>query len=324
MDGIYLRKARELLAQRKEANAAERARRLTEANTAIPELREIDAALRGLMGQVLRATLNGDSASELAIIEHESQRLCARKAELLAARGYRADWLDEIYDCPRCRDSGYLHNGEMCECLKKLCEQTQAAELSEALRLGNESFADFDLNWYTGVDRTRMELTLETAKEYAVRFGAVNASLLFQGGTGLGKTFLSGCIAKTVSARGFGVVYEGAQNAFAAFEEQKFSRDAETYAAASERVKRIMGCQLLILDDLGTELTTSFTQSALYYIVNSRLAAHTQTVISTNLSDAELAERYLPQIASRISGEYDTLLFLGEDIRAIRKQQRYS
>ncbi len=85
-----------------------------------------------------------------------------------------------------------------------------------------------------------------------------------------------------------------------------------------------MACQLLILDDLGTELTTSFTQSALYYIVNSRLAAHTQTVISTNLSDGELAERYLPQIVSRIGGEYDTLLFMGEDIRAIRRRERYS
>ena len=119
------------------------------------------------------------------------------------------------------------------------------------------------------------------------------------------------------------MVYESAQEAFGAFEEQKFSRDAETYATASEKVKRILCCDLLILDDLGTELTTSFTQSALYNIVNTRLTENRKTVISTNLTDAELASRYLPQIASRIGGEYDTLLFLGEDIRAIRKEQRY-
>ena len=119
------------------------------------------------------------------------------------------------------------------------------------------------------------------------------------------------------------MVYETAQEAFAAFEEQKFSRDAETYAAATEKVKRILGCELLILDDLGTELTTSFTQSALYYIVNTRLTEHRKTIISTNLSDAELAARYIPQIMSRIGGEFDKLPFMGRDIRAIRKEQRY-
>ncbi|MBE6997896.1 MAG: hypothetical protein E7427_06975 [Ruminococcaceae bacterium] len=151
-----------------------------------------------------------------------------------------------------------------------------------------------------------------------------SANLLLQGGTGLGKTFLSGCIAKTVSEKGFSVVYLTAQEAFAAFEEQKFSRDAETYAAASEKVKRILRSQLLILDDLGTEMTTGFTQSALYNIVNTRLTERRQTIISTNLDDKALAARYLPQTTSRISGEYDTLLFMGEDIRAIRRSQRYN
>jgi DNA replication protein DnaC len=168
-----------------------------------------------------------------------------------------------------------------------------------------------------------MELTLAAARAYAGGFGPDSTNLLLQGGTGLGKTLLSRCIAATVSAGGHSVVYETAQEAFGAFEEQKFSRDAETYAAASEKVKRTLHCELLILDDLGTELTTSFTQSALYNIVDSRLTAGRKTVISTNLTDAELAERYIPQIVSRIGGEYDKLPFLGRDIRAIRKEQRY-
>ena len=113
-----------------------------------------------------------------------------------------------------------------------------------------------------------------------------------------------------------------AQDAFAAFEEQKFSRDAETYAAASEKVNRILSCDLLILDDLGTELTTNFTQSALYSIINSRLAANKKTLISTNLSHEELATRYIPQTVSRLNGEYDTLFFMGRDIRAIKKEHR--
>ena len=186
-----------------------------------------------------------------------------------------------------------------------------------------ERFADFDLNYYQGEARACMEVTLKAARTYAEHFSPDSGNLLLQGGTGLGKTFLSRCIARTVAAQGCSVVYETAQEAFTAFEDQKFSRDAETYAAASERVQRILNADLLILDDLGTELTTSFTQSALYYIVNTRLTDHRKTVISTNLTDGELAARYLPQIASRIGGEYDTLLFLGEDIRAIKKQQRY-
>jgi len=188
---------------------------------------------------------------------------------------------------------------------------------------GGESFADFSLRWYGEAERSVMELTLDTARSYAVHFARGSGSMLFQGGTGLGKTFLSGCIAKTVSGRGYGVVYEGVQNAFAAFEEQKFSRDAETYTAASEKVRRILECDLLILDDLGTELTTSFTQSALYTIVNTRLCEGRSTIISTNLSDAELEKRYLPQTVSRILGEYDVLPFVGADIRAQKKERRY-
>ena len=228
---------------------------------------------------------------------------------------------------PRCGDKGYLNDGSMCDCLKALYEAERTREITAALQLGEETFADFDLKLYPeGEARECMELTLNNAREYAVRFSPDAPNLLFQGGTGLGKTFLSGCVAKVVSGRGFSVVCETAQSAFAAFEEQKFSRDAETYARASEKVRRILECNLLILDDLGTELTTSFTQSALYNIVDTRLNApghDRKTIISTNLSDAQLQKRYIPQTVSRVAGEFDTLLFLGRDIRAIRKERRY-
>lgn len=325
LDGRLLARARERLAVRREANSAERDRRETEAYAAAPELRRIDAELRALVGRVVDLAGRGATDPEgLEQVRRESLELCARKAETLVAHGFAPNYLDDIVDCPRCGDTGYTKDGSVCFCLQKLYEEELAKDLSAGMRAGAENFTDFRLDYYQGEARECMELTLAAARGYAESFGANSGNLLLQGGTGLGKTFLSGCIARTVSARGFSVVYETAQEAFAAFEEQKFSRDAETYAAASEKVKRIMACQLLILDDLGTELTTSFTQSALYYIVNSRLAAHTQTVISTNLSDGELAERYLPQIVSRIGGEYDTLLFMGEDIRAIRRRERYS
>jgi len=325
MDGKVLARARARLAETKEKNAALRDAREAEAYRRIPALHGVDASLRNLLGEVIAATAQrgADGSAALAQVQQRSEALCAEKAGLLTKNGYPATWLDEIFTCPACRDSGYLADGTMCSCLKALYEEERAKELSAVCKMGADSFADFSLDYYTGEARACMELTLATARQYAVSFDRSSPNLLLQGGTGLGKTFLSGCIAKVVSAKGFSVVYETAQAAFGAFEEQKFSRDAETYAAATQKVKRILSCDLLILDDLGTELTTSFTQSALYNIINTRLSEGGRTIISTNLTDGELAERYIPQIVSRVDGEFDTLLFMGRDIRAIRKEQRY-
>lgn len=324
LDGKLLGRARERLARQREENAARLDAREAEAYARIPELRRIDQALRALLGQVLSLTANHQASPEaLDEIQKHSLELCGDKAELLTAAGYPADYLDEIVSCPKCRDTGYLRDGGICTCLLSLYEAERAAELSAGLRAAPDSFGDFSLDYYSGTARECMELTLAAAKRYAAGFGPDSGNLLFQGGTGLGKTFLSGCIAKTVSAGGHSVVYAPVQEAFGALEAQKFSRDGDTYADATEKVRQILNCELLILDDLGTELTTSFTQSALYHILNTRLTAGRKTLISTNLSDGELAERYIPQIVSRISGEFDTLLFLGRDIRAIRKEQRY-
>lgn len=325
LDGRLLGRARVRLSEKKEQNAALRDAREAEAYKAIPQLRRIDAALRGLVGEVLQTSIGGreDSAATLERVQQKSTELCAQKAELLVENGYPSDWLDGIVDCPKCNDTGYLRDGSICTCLRALYEEERAKELSGLLKAGEESFADFRLDYYTGEARECMELTYRAAYQYAVSFGAESPNLLLQGGTGLGKTFLSGCIAKTVSANGRSVVYEPVQSAFAAFEEQKFSRDAETYASATEQVRRIMNCELLILDDLGTELTTGFTQSTLYYILNTRLTENKKTIISTNLSDRELADRYIPQIVSRINGEFDPLLFMGRDIRCIKKERRY-
>lgn len=322
-DGKLLARARDTLARRREAHEAERDAREARLWQENPALRDTDAALRALMGEVVSLAVSHAGPEAFADLERRSAELCERHRELLAAAGYPENYLDGDIDCPDCRDSGYLPSGEMCHCLRALYESERAKELAAALALGEESFADFSLDYYTGADREQMELVLNACRSYAVKFGPDSPNLLFRGGTGLGKTFLSGCIAKTVSGRGFAVVYETALDAFDAFESQKFSRDAENYAEASERVKRILDCDLLILDDLGTELTTSFTQSALYNIVNSRLTAGRKTIISTNLSGEETARRYLPQTVSRLGGEYVVLDFVGRDVRRQRLEHKY-
>ena len=323
IDGKYLARARERLADRRERGAALRTERELEVYARVPAVREADAALRALMGEVIAGAAGHAAPEAIEEIGRRSLDLCAQKSEALVAHGYPADYLDDIVACNKCGDTGYLRNGEMCSCLRQLYEEEREKDLTAAAQLGEESFADFDLGYYEGAAREYMALALAASREYAVSFGPDSPNLLFQGGTGLGKTFLSRCVARVVSGRGFSVVYETAQGAFAAFEAQKFSRDAETWSASSEKVGRILNCDLLILDDLGTEMTTAFTQSALYNILNTRLTEGRKMLISTNLSDTELSERYMAQTVSRLGGEFDTIAFRGRDIRAIRRERRY-
>ena len=170
----------------------------------------------------------------------------------------------------------------MCSCLKELCTQEQIAELSKLLDLGEQSFDTFSLDYYSPLPwpgesltpRENMEFIFEVCSNYARKFGKFYFRNLFlTGAPGLGKTFLSACIARTVSEKGFSVVYDTAVNIFARFEEQKFARDRQEAGEARDETRRYLGCDLLILDDLGSELTTPFVQSALYTLINSRLTA---------------------------------------------------
>lgn len=326
LDGKLMAKARQRLAERKEQNAAEELRRQAEIQSGAPEIRDMDIKLRQYMAQVvgLTAHRSADGTETLETIEKSIMELCAQRAEALVARGYPADYLDSVCYCKKCRDTGYDLHGMPCSCLLELYEEERNEYLSSLPGSEGESFRGFDLNYYTGADRAVMEMTLELCRDYALSFGRDSANLLMRGGTGLGKTFLSSCIARQVASRGFSVVYETAGDAFSAFEDRKFGRESNIVERSEERTRRILDCQLLILDDLGTEMSTVFTHSALYGIINSRLASGRKTIVITNLSAEELAARYTPQVVSRLSGEFDVVPFRGRDIRAIKKEKRYS
>ena len=160
-----------------------------------------------------------------------------------------------------------------------------------------------------------MKQVFTAAKYFAENFPEGSQNLLFQGGTGLGKTFLSACVARAVADRGYSVCYDTAAAVVGSFEAQKFAHDEE----ADARVRRMLSCDLLILDDLGTEMPTPMAASALYTLINTRLAEGKKTIISTNLSFDEMERRYSAQICSRIRGAYERLPFVGRDIRLIRK-----
>ena len=325
-DGKLLARARTQLDLIRSDNQAEHQRRLSLVYARVPEIQRMDETMRRQMTELVRLTIShpADLKERLAALEKDNLDIQVRRAELLVENGWSVEYLDDIYSCPKCRDSG-VYEGGVCSCLEKLYNKELTKELGTLLQHGDESFARFDLNYYdaapvNGVSpRETMTMVLGACRKFADNFPAVSANLLFQGGTGLGKTYLSACIARVVAAKGYSVCYDSAAAALEAFEVQKFSRDPETSEAANARVRRMLDCDLMILDDLGTEMISSISTSALYTLLNTRLVNGNKIIISTNCSDEELQKKYTPQIYSRIKGEFLRLPFVGRDIRLIRK-----
>lgn len=330
-DANILRRATDRLeAERRQRQ--ERSERLrAQAYERQPRLRQLDRQLQATMAQLVAATLRqgGDPIRAVREIRERNLDLQQERAVLLGALGLPPDALDDKPACPLCGDTGW-QGAKMCRCLQKLCAQEQIKELSKLLDLGEQSFDTFRMDYYSETPypgkgtspRKNMELTYDVCLNYAQKFeSCLFRNLLMSGPPGLGKTFLSACIARAVSEHGYSVVYDTAGNIFAQFEAKKFQRDSADGQEARDETRRYLNCELLIVDDLGSELTTQLTQSALYELINARLVAQRHTVISTNLSLEEIARRYNPQIASRIEGEYHVLHFFGDDIRMLRKQR---
>ncbi len=327
MDGKLMENARRALEQIRLRNEAELLRRRAEVYGRIPEMQQVERELRTLVPKAAVTALRRgeDVGPAIDAIAQRSLQLQERRRELLRGSGYAEDYVDEIYNCPLCKDTGY-RNGGVCACLDALYREEVRKSLSSLLKLGSESFETFDLSYYSDhpdasgdSPRQAMRMICDYCRLYAEKFGRGADNLLFQGGTGLGKTFLSACIARVVAEKGFSVAYETSIACLSAFELQKFSRDTEAGETAQELVQRYLGCDLMILDDLGTEMTGSFATTALYTLIDGRLCEGKTTVISTNLSDEELARRYSPQIVSRLKGEFKELVFRGSDIRQIKK-----
>ena len=332
-DGRLLARAREALEDERRENQAEQQRRTDLIYHRIPEIESIDRRMRSQMSDLVRLTLSkpADLSHRLESLQKENLDLQMRKAELLHAQGFPIDYLDEIVSCKVCGDTGMV-DGRLCACMERRYNRELTKELSVLLRSGDESFERFDLSLYpdtpeqeSGVSaRSAMRIVFSACRGFADSFPDVPANLrnlLLRGESGLGKTYLSACIARSVAERGFSVCYDTASAALEAFEKQKFSRIPEEAEAAALRAERMLSCDLMILDDLGTEMATPAAASALYTLINTRLTRSLHTVISTNCSDDELRRRYSPQICSRLFGEFLELPFYGNDIRLMKRSQ---
>ena len=313
-----MQRARARLAAAKADRESENRQHLTLAYEKVPRLREIDRQLRMTMAMAAQAVFaqGGDVQSAMEEVKRKNLALQQERQQLVHLY-FEEGFLDDSPICSYCGGSGYV-GAAMCECLAELCRQEQKKELT-FLNVGRETFDQFRLDYYPDqIDRqwgtnirTIMEKTYNTCRKYAYSFTEKSGNLLFSGDTGLGKTFLSACIARTVADRGYSVVYESASHLFAKLERAKFSGDE----AAREEVKKYNACDLLIIDDLGTEMPGQFVTSALYNLVNDRLLDGKPMIISTNLNTDDMGKRYSPQIASRLRGSFLRVAFLGEDIR---------
>lgn len=329
LDGKLLRRAKIKLEEKKAAREELLFQRTQLVYRRNPHVRELDLRIKQLVLDALSAAFEhgSDPSETIYAIEEENLHLQQQRAAEIRSSGFPPDYLDDDYMCPACRDTGYC-GSEICDCLMQLYKEEQNRELSALLNLGNQTFDTFNLDYYddtpdpkTGVSpRCNMEIISETCYRYAERFGKNSYNLFLNGGTGLGKTFLSACIAKVVSEKGFSVVYDTSYNIFEKFERERFAKTDDMEAIRTE-TNRYLNCDLLIMDDLGMELTTSFVASALYNLINTRLISGKKTVINSNLTMDELKHRYSPQVMSRLAGEYVILTFYGRDIRLVKKER---
>lgn len=330
-DAAIVQRASARLARRKEIRERRRWDLEQELYRRQPRLRELDRAIGGTMAELAGLAISGKpiqaDGPEIADIRRRNLELQAQRAELLHTLGYAPDALDPTPACTKCGDSGWA-GAEMCTCLKELCAQEQMKSLTALLNLTDEqNFDRLRLDVYSDQPwegkrspRENMKRVVTVCEGFARRFPDYPLhNLLLSGGTGLGKTFLSGCIAREVSGRGYSVVYDTAISLFSTFEAKKFSRDLGQERQARDDTRRYLNCDLLILDDLGSELTTPLAQSTLYEVVNSRLQGGKHTIISTNLSMEQIGARYTPQVVSRLAGAYQELTFYGDDIRRMRR-----
>lgn len=288
----------------------------------VPELEAVDAEIKSLGLKLYKIALSGDDVKEqIAALRKSQKALLEKKKSLLLANGYSEDELSERFMCPDCRDTGAVGT-KACECFKRKLIEKAYEQSNLSAQLTHQSFDTFDMSLYSeeedsyyGISpRKHMEGILAHCRSFVQNFDEMHENLLFWGEPGLGKTFLSTCIAKELIAKQHSVIYETAYKTFSMLEELKFKK-SENEEKLKFKVEKLYSCDLLILDDLGSEFATQYTTASLFDIINSRLISGKKTLINTNLSMSELEKKYGERVVSRLFGHFKVMQFIGSDIR---------
>lgn len=317
---VYSRAAQALERRRERANLEAQAR-IDEIGEKLPEINEIQRKLAQIGLNISKVFFySADKQADMEKLMQESLELQEQKKNILKKNGYSEDALDIRYTCPACKDTGFI-GSRRCKCHNELLKDIERSDLAKIAPIDDCTFDTFDIQYYpqqvmeNGISpRDKAEKIKNSCRKYAANFTTASPNVMFMGGTGLGKTHLSLAIANVVINRGYSVVYGTAQNILSDLQKENFGRDDDIRYYE----KAVLGCDLLILDDLGTEFKSAYTVACLYNIINSRLSAKLPTIISTNFTAEELEEKYDQRITSRITGEYNKLILVGNDIRYMK------
>ena len=315
---IYEKAEKELYQSRKKAKENLELRKLF-LYKRFPQVKELEKELALTAVKAAKAVVRGANAvDELKRLKIRNLELQGKIKEIVRKCGFSDDYLDIKYKCDKCGDQGFV-DGIMCDCMKKLIKKHIYDELNKLSPLSLSTFDTFSLNYYSDIPirngeqspRERMDIIYRFCVNYADNFSANSKSVIMRGGTGLGKTHLSLAIANTVINNGFNVIYISAPNLVSYMEKNRFKE-----MEASDGIREhVIDCDLLIIDDLGSEFSTQFSNATIYNIVNSRILMLKPTIISTNLSIKEIEKMYTERMVSRIIGDNIRLEFIGDDIR---------
>ncbi len=316
-EDVYIKAETELKKRRDNAEQLSDMRR-KQLITKFPELLEIENTIRDAALEVIKGLGSGKAVNVNSLAE-KNLNAQKEKNELLKKNGYPEDYLEPQYSCKLCNDSGIL-NGKLCSCHLELLKKISMSEYSCSSVLAVSTFDTFDLEYYsTEKDknfgyspREYMEASVDFLKSYSEKFNKNSGSFFFTGGTGLGKTHLSLAVMNKVTEKGYSVFYGSADNIIKQMEKERFGR------SNGDIEEEIENADLLIIDDLGTEFRTAFSETAVYQIINNAILNGKPMIISSNLSITELEERYGQRVVSRLNS-FEVINFIGTDIRQIKK-----
>lgn len=315
---VYI-KAKNILEKRRRKAESEQEQRHNAAVSVCPEIAETEREMARFAAEAIKSVSMGNDAEQFILsLSQKNLEAQEKRKTLLKKSGFPEDYLDVKYTCPVCKDTG-SHGGYYCECYLELIKQTAKEELGVAPSMKKCTFESFDLSLFSDEKDSKLLIsprrlaqgTLNFCKEYAETFSLSSRNIIMIGKTGVGKTHLSLAVANRVIDRGFDVYYASIHKIMDALQKEQFSREKAEESIAD----RLYESDLLVIDDLGAEFSTQFTVAALYNIVNTRLNASRPMIINTNLSVAELEERYSQRVASRIIGSSERALLIGSDIR---------
>ena len=296
--------------------------RLDKIYSKIPQLKSINEQIASISVEAARKKLDDDNLS-YNLLKKRIEDLRREKEILLENNGFNQRDLEPVYTCTICKDTGYI-NGEKCCCFKQAVIDVVYSQSNIKNILARENFHSFTYEYYSDeeINPTTGLSSLDTAKRavdeckrFIEDFDNKPKNLFFYGNTGVGKTFLSNCVAKELLEKGYSVIYFTAFQLFDILSKGVFDRDADAIAAH----QNIFDCDLLIIDDLGTEFANSFTTSQLFLCVNERLLRQKSTIISTNLNLNQMIDMYSERTWSRISSNYTLIKLFGDDIRIQKK-----